>query len=456
MTQTLNVEYQELLARAAEIEQPLPPVPSTNPPGPCGLTFVTDAAARLALNADNVRMYLKGLEREWKALAKSLRNAAKAYEQVETEGAEAIASTMNSGSSASTVAPAVVVAEEEPWTAPPPLGAASTIELPYYEVRQAAAEIEAGDQGTAFRAFAQEWQTFQRALLEQTNRFRLFNNWEGEARDTVEQNFQKQREYVITMAALCGDLAKQANRVVDVHKKAAGKTGYDDQYALDGAHPTSYEVALCDYWYSYYATNNQAYLPSAIDWYEKLQAQSESALSYYVKYANLPLPPLNPPPPPKATVIHAPGEGPKPEPKPDPKPDPKPTPTPGLTTPQLGQLAGGLQGLGQGMQGVMQGVQGAAQSFQGLGQGAAAPAQLASDTAPVDEEKKKDDETTAEEEAKAAEEAKAQDEAKAAEEAQRQAPLAEGAAPGTQTAGPVPTEPPPPGRPEAPPKEIVL
>ena len=52
--------------------------------------FIKDAAARLALNADTIRMYLKGCEREWRNLAKSLRNAAKAYEEVDKGAAEAI------------------------------------------------------------------------------------------------------------------------------------------------------------------------------------------------------------------------------------------------------------------------------------------------------------------------------------------------------------------------------
>ncbi|WP_281173689.1 hypothetical protein [Mycobacterium genavense] len=33
--QTLNVEYAELIARANEIEELLPPIPATNPQPPC-------------------------------------------------------------------------------------------------------------------------------------------------------------------------------------------------------------------------------------------------------------------------------------------------------------------------------------------------------------------------------------------------------------------------------------
>ncbi|OBI18140.1 hypothetical protein [Mycobacterium sp. E2497] len=461
MTQTLNVEYQELIARADELEQPLPTVPSTNPSGPCNLSFIHDTAARLALTADTFRTYLKGCEREWKALAKSLRNAAKAYEEVDTGAAEDINKILTDGAPAAGIAPAKLAAEEEPWTPPGPAAAAAPFEYPYYEVRQAAADIEAGDQGTSFRAFAQEWETFQRAFREETNRFRLFNTWEGEATAQVEQNFQRQKEWIYSMAKLCGDLAQQANRVVDVHKKATATTGYNKR-AVDGAHPSSYEVSQCDYWYRRYVeSNNQYYVSVAIQWYERLQAQSESALKYYVQYANLPLKVLTPDAPPKAMVIKPPDTTPKPNPDdpnagtpnpdgPDASPKPEPTPTPGGTTPapiptpaQIGQLAGnlsdGVQGLSQGMQGVqgmMQGVQGFAQG------GGSMPASLASDTTAIDpqvDEEKKDDDK------------------KDDEETQDPATLVDGAAAGDQASGSAPTGPPAAGgQAGAAPSEVVL
>ncbi|OBG61516.1 hypothetical protein A9X03_12020 [Mycobacterium sp. E1715] len=440
MTQTLNVEYEELLTRAAELEQPLPTVPSSNPQGPCNLSFISDTATRLALTADTLRLYLKGCEREWRSLAKSLRNAAKAYEEVDTGAAEDIGNILNNDASAAGVAAPTLAADEEPWTAPEPMAAPPPFEYPYYEVRQAAEDIETGDQGTSFRAFAQEWKAFQQSFQEQTYRFRLFSRWEGEATEQVERNFQQQKEWIYKMAKLCADLGQQADRVVDVHKKVTATTGYMNQHALGGAHPTTYEVSQCDYWYRYYVENGyQEYIASAIDWYEKLQATSESALKYYVQYANIPLKPLNPDAPPKAHVIKAPGETPKPDPKPEPKPDqgtaPSPTPTP--TPAQLGQLAGNmapaLQGAAQGMQGAMQGIQGLTQ---GMG-GASTPAQLASDTTPepppADEAKKDDEDKDKEDQEK-------KDEATT---------VAEGAAAGDQASGNAPTEPPAAGQPGA-------
>ncbi|MEE6135561.1 hypothetical protein SKC41_04345 [Mycobacterium sp. 050128] len=297
MTQTLNVEYQELMARADEIEQPPPPIPSTNPSPPCEISFVKDAATQLALNADTMRLYLTSCEREWQRLAKSLRDAAKAYEEVDTDSAAALDKEMSdSAETSDSGADGVMSAMCDPNQefpdarlifppAPPPF------EYPYYPVKQAAKEIEAGDQGVAFRAFAQEWDAFQRALQQETlYRFRPFLSWTGEARDAVEANFDRQRRWVNSMVALCSELASQANKVAEAHKKAAFVT---HDFAQDDEHPTTKEIARCDDWYKYYVTNNYN-ADDAILWYQNLQRQSEESLARYVRNAQLPLTPVIP------------------------------------------------------------------------------------------------------------------------------------------------------------------
>ena len=387
MTQTLNVEHEELMARADELERPLPTIPSSKPVGPCALSFVNDAALRLARSADTLQMYLKQCEREWKSLAKSLRNAAKAYEQVDEGAADAINNESSSG-----VTPAAVTGNDEPFAPPPPAPMAADFQYPYYEVRQAAVDIEAPDQGTSFKAFAQEWDAFQKAFREEDYRFRMFTSWEGEARQRVEENFRQQKEWIFSTAQLCTTLGRQADRVVEVHKRATARTGYQDQHAMDNAHPTTYEVSQCDYWYKLYSERYSVYLPSAIEWYEKLQISSETVLKYYVKTANLPLAPVNPTTPPKATVIKLPGE--TPSDSDTPPQDEAPAPGAGLPDMKdIGNLVGGIsqgmQPVMQGMQGVTQGLQGIMQGAQSLGQGGmgagAIPAELASDTTKLDE-----------------------------------------------------------------------
>lgn len=324
MPQTLNVEYEELMARADEIERPLPPVPATNPPGPCPLSFVNNAATQIALSAESMRLYLKACEREWRTLAKSLRNAAKAYEEVEEGGAEEIDAVSFDGSgpggrSVPGGADGGVSALCDPdedfggGFRPPPVITPPPFEYPYYEVRQAAKDIESGDQGTAFKAFAADWDRFQRDLQRETYRFRPFTNWEGEARTMVEQNFEAQRQWIYMMAQLCVTLGGQASRVVDAHKKARvlgqHATGSSTGYAVPAEHPTSYEVSQCDFWYKRYTSPGYPwpeYTYRAIEWYERLQAQSESSLALYVSNAGIPLAPINPKVPPGATVINPP------------------------------------------------------------------------------------------------------------------------------------------------------
>ncbi len=318
MAQTLKVEYEELIARAEEIEAALPLIPSTNPAGPCLLSFVNDAATQLALSADSLRLYLRACEREWKALAKSLRNAAKAYEEVDEESAEGI-NAVNGGSSASGVTPGSgngqMTINGDPddgyLPPPPPPPPPASFEFPYYEVRQAATEIESGDQGTAFKAFAKEWDAFQREFQKETYRFRPFTSWEGDASSLVEDNFELHRQWILSMAQLCVTLGSQALRVVDAHKKARVmwdelSRNPDGTWAVEAEHPTTYEVSQCDYWYKYYSTTSPYYLYMAVSWYESLQQKSETSLNIYVTNASLPLVPVNPKTPPKATRLAAP------------------------------------------------------------------------------------------------------------------------------------------------------
>ncbi|MBW0014170.1 MAG: hypothetical protein JO059_13545, partial [Mycobacterium sp.] len=190
---------------------------------------------------------------------------------------------------------------------PPPF------QYPYYEVRQAAADIEAPDQGTAFRAFATEWNRYQLAFQQEDYRFRPFLRWEGEARAAVEGNFTSQKQWISGMVGLCVTLAKQAQMVADAHKKVKPLGGYGND---DGTHPSVYEVAQCDATYKRYSEDRylQQYLPSVVEWYELLQKRSETAISTYIGSAGVPLAALNPNAPYTAYVIN-------PPPTPDPTPD---------------------------------------------------------------------------------------------------------------------------------------
>ncbi len=306
MTLTLNVEKDELLARAAELEQPMPTLPSGNPVAPCALSPATGAAVQLALNADALRLYLAACEREWQRLAQSLRNAAKAYEEVDQGAADDLnddssASAVQAGSANAGNAVTLLCDPDEDYVlaSPPP---APPFEYPYYEVRQAATDLEAPDQGVAFAGFARDWDNYQRRLQETTVRFRPFEKWDGLAALAVEGNFDLQRSYVYSMAQLCTQVANQALTVVAAHKWAVVE------------HPSAYEVSECDKWYKSYVETSPQYIYLAMQWYYDLQKKSEEVLAEYVRRGSIPLAAVNPRNPPTATRI---------DPPPDPgKPDP--------------------------------------------------------------------------------------------------------------------------------------
>ena len=316
MTQTLNVEYQELMARANEIEAPLPPLPVGNPQAPCALSFVRDAAVQIAINADSLRLYIRACEREWRSLAKSLRNAAKAYEEVDAGAAEDIDAINTDGSTSGAAAKTVSADDQmslmcdpdEDYALSPP-APPPAFQYPYYEVRQAAADIQAPDGGTAFRNCATEWDKYQRSFQQVAYRFRPFLAWEGDARTAVESNFTAQKQWIFGMVTLCTTLAKQAQMVADAHKRIKPSGSYPGnsiEWGQEGQHPAPYEVSQCDYWYKFYVQNKSPYLYMALDWYKNLQQRSETAISTYIGTAGIPLPALNPSAPTGAYVINPP------------------------------------------------------------------------------------------------------------------------------------------------------
>ncbi|ULP43664.1 PPE domain-containing protein [Mycobacterium lentiflavum] len=298
-SQTVNVEYEELMARADELEQPLPAIPPTNPAAPCALSLANDAAAQLALSAESMRLYLNGCEREWKSLAKSLRKAARAYQEADEVAADSI-----NGEGGGSGGNGRLCAYDDPegdsgWSPPPPPPPPAPFDYPYYEVRQATMDIEDGDQGAAFGAFAHDWDNFQRTFQEEAYRFRPFTCWEGDARTAVEQNFEQQRAWIYSMVQLCATLSKQAIGVVDAQKKLRSDSGSADEdsdgnYLIPEQHPGPIDVSNCDYWYKFYVEADPESLHYAIAWYARMQKQSEGALKLYVANASLPLPPVNP------------------------------------------------------------------------------------------------------------------------------------------------------------------
>lgn len=301
--QTLNVEYDELMMRADELEAPISGLPVDSPYPPSNLAHATGAAAQLAFSGDDMRRYIAAGQREWSRLAQSLRNAAKAYEEVDEGAAESIADETSMSVSAATLG----VTDEDldalmlTLTETPPLADP----LPsYYPVREAAYDIAEPDQGVAFDGFAQEWTSYQALLVNATTRFRPFEYWDGDATYAVEANMEQHRDWLFTMASLCGKMADQASKVAAAQR-----------WALP-LHPTIEQVEKIDYYWVLYQTDPQY----QSQWpelkvmmeqnYQNLQNQSTEVLAEYALQGSLPLAPAKPPLPPVASpTINAPDPG---------------------------------------------------------------------------------------------------------------------------------------------------
>jgi len=317
MTQplTVNVEQEELLARAAEVEQPILGLPAEiqalKPP--CTHPRIIAAAEQLVMSANNIRTYVDVGEGERQRLAESLRNAAKAYDEVDEGAAEAI----ENGTSVSTVALKLADQPVDPATLtdtplvgdPPPAA--------FRAFKQRAYDLEQPDQGAAFLDFADAWETYRVSLLKATDRFRPFKQWEGEATLVVEESFDQQRQWLIEMAGLCGQLAAQARTVVDAHRwvreehitipeaNPASPTG---DYIIDYAEALRCEETWERIWND---PNEASYREFYIQFFQDVQQKSDLIIREYEQRANLPLAPVSPSKPPAAARI----EPPQPEPE---------------------------------------------------------------------------------------------------------------------------------------------
>jgi hypothetical protein len=289
MTQTLtvNVEYEELMTRADEVEAPILGVPTENPAAPCALAMITTAAAQLEMSADNLRTYLFAGERERRRLAESLRNAAKAYEQVDEVAAQAV---KTGDGSVSPVMPDLTDSDLDAVTLTDTPVVTSSNDGDFTEVKQAAWEIEQTDNGAAFLTFADAWTALQRTLLEARDRFRPFVYWDGDACAAVEQNFDEHRSWLYDMADSCGKVASQARGVTSAHRSNAPQ------------HPPYYKIVGYEEFYSD-PSLTPADKANVMTTYASFQQESEEVLGEYAKQAALPLPPLQPPWPPTALRI---------------------------------------------------------------------------------------------------------------------------------------------------------
>lgn len=284
-SQTVTVDQQEILNRANEVEAPMADPPTDVPITPCELTAAKNAAQQLVLSADNMREYLAAGAKERQRLATSLRNAAKAYGEVDEEAATALDND-GEGTVQAESAGAVGGDSSAELTDTPRVATAG--EPNFMDLKEAARKLETGDQGASLAHFADGWNTFNLTLQGDVKRFRGFDNWEGDAATACEASLDQQRQWILHMAKLSAAMAKQAQYVAQLHVWARRE------------HPTYEDIVGLERLYAENPSARDQILPV----YAEYQQRSEKVLTEYNNKAALE--PVNPPKPPPAIKIDPP------------------------------------------------------------------------------------------------------------------------------------------------------
>ncbi|EUA03248.1 ESX-1 secretion-associated protein EspB [Mycobacterium kansasii 824] len=254
------------------------------PNPPCALTAAKNAAQQLALSAENMREFLAAGAKERQKLATSLRNAAKAYGEVDSESATALNSdgsgTVEAQSAGGAGGDSSAGLQDTPTVA-------AAGDPDFTDLKTAAVKLESGDQGRSLVDFANAWNDYNFALQGDVKRFRAFDNWEGDAATACEASLDQQREWILHMAKLSAALAKQAQYIAQLQVWAIR------------SHPSSADIAKLEE-----LSKDPAYKDQAIKLYAEYQQKSEQVLSEYNTKATLE--PVNPPKPPAAIKIDPP------------------------------------------------------------------------------------------------------------------------------------------------------
>lgn len=315
--QSVQVDPQEILSRASEVEAPMAVPPTDVPAAPNGLTIAINATEQIKLNAENMRMFLETGVRERARLAASLRNAAKQYGAVDEESAEAL--NNDGGEVSEEIAGGVGGDESAGLQDTPDVVVAG--DSGYNDIEATAKKLEAGDQAASLSRMAEGWNKLSFAMQADVKRFRIFQGWEGEAAEACEASLDQQHTWVTYMAANASALAKQADFMAQAQS-----------WARNG-HPSSAAIKLVRDQYQANPGNK-----AAMDEWAAYQKKSEEVMTQYNTKVSDAIKAINPEKPPKAIKI-------------DPPPPPQ---TPGLIPTQFMQVASmAAGGGGQGMQAPM-------------------------------------------------------------------------------------------------------
>ena len=240
MTQPeLKVEYDELIKRAAELEEfadkLVADFPAENPFAPCGLPFVVEGTEDAWKVIDSDRNLLKEAADNLQDLAESLINAAKAYEELDESAAEAL--------DEETQVQEVVPDQADKGSTTPTTDRAAPAATHYAGQGDGEAEplksayqiYYGGDGGTGYSVFADElskkyakWldgEVLKVSSYETTGPFRGFAEWEGDSATKIGEQLEKQRAWLKIFVEHCLDLAEKLNQVVVAYKLVTFTSG---------------------------------------------------------------------------------------------------------------------------------------------------------------------------------------------------------------------------------------
>ncbi|MEE3067152.1 MAG: secretion protein EspB [Actinomycetota bacterium] len=285
MTSTLTVDYDELMQRADEVEAPVPGLPTENAQAPCLLRMAISATEQIGLSADNMRTFLRtGIEREWPKLADTIRQVAKAYEEVDESAATALDNETSVSAASYSFA-----AQELDQVVLTTTQAAQSFPPEYQDLKERAWQVEQTDLGASLDNFAAAWTAYQRTLLETVDRFRPFDTYDGEAAYALEQEMEQQRQWVYQMADLCQTMIAQAQTLASTQRWALSEHILDDYKLITYSYLVEFEAM-----YEKYPEYRDDYMQYYVKWQEK----SDEVMEEYQNKAAMPLSPVNPATPP--------------------------------------------------------------------------------------------------------------------------------------------------------------
>ncbi|MDC9017030.1 PPE domain-containing protein [Mycobacterium marinum] len=292
----LTVNRDEILARADELDAPLPDPPGDLVKAACGLEAAVSGAKQVGLSVANVRTRLALGAKERHRMAEFMRSAAKAYDEVD-EGAAAALCSGGGGSVGSAGCGSVAGLAADADSGPAGLAAAAPGPLgpqpDFSDIKTAANNVHnKGDQAKSLERVAELWTKYAQTIRDSFPRFREFTDWDGEAAEAVQDALLQHWDWLSGMAQLCIKIANQASDLAQVQHSAVHKhPKLHDVVVLERELRSAYEA--CKYDITGVARVTLLALQSK---YKDKCATSVEVLSDYAKNATIdPLHPTSPP-----------------------------------------------------------------------------------------------------------------------------------------------------------------